>query len=146
MMNYKVVFSFVDGKILFLFVGYDDLFFDVVLCYGINLLLDCCEGVCGICMGCCEVGSYSLDYVDEDIFFVVDLEQCKVFVCQIWVCFDVVFYFDFVLIFCYVVVVQVYSGVVCELCLFFEDIVLFCFDVGVVGCQLDFLFGQYVCL
>ncbi|MBF3100480.1 2Fe-2S iron-sulfur cluster-binding protein, partial [Pseudomonas aeruginosa] len=65
-MNHKVALSFADGKTLFLPVGHDDLLLDAALRHGINLPLDCREGVCGTCMGRCEAGSYSLDYADED--------------------------------------------------------------------------------
>ncbi|MBF3260363.1 2Fe-2S iron-sulfur cluster binding domain-containing protein, partial [Pseudomonas aeruginosa] len=77
-MNHKVALSFADGKTLFLPVGHDDLLLDAALRHGINLPLDCREGVCGTCMGRCEAGSYSLDYADEDTLSAADLEQRKV--------------------------------------------------------------------
>ncbi len=100
-MNHKVALSFADGKTLFLPVGHDDLLLDAALRHGINLPLDCREGVCGTCMGRCEAGSYSLDYADEDTLSAADLEQRKVLACQTRVRSDAAFYFDFASTLCH---------------------------------------------
>ena len=39
---------------------------DAAVRQGINLPLDCREGVCGTCQGQCETGIYEQEYVDED--------------------------------------------------------------------------------
>ncbi|MBF2943625.1 2Fe-2S iron-sulfur cluster binding domain-containing protein, partial [Pseudomonas aeruginosa] len=114
-MNHKVALSFADGKTLFLPVGHDDLLLDAALRHGINLPLDCREGVCGTCMGRCEAGSYSLDYADEDTLSAADLEQRKVLACQTRVRSDAAFYFDFASTLCHAAAAQAHSGVVREL-------------------------------
>lgn len=142
-MNHKVALSFADGKTLFLPVGHDDLLLDAALRHGINLPLDCREGVCGTCMGRCEAGSYSLDYADEDTLSAADLEQRKVLACQTRVRSDAAFYFDFASTLCHAAAAQAHSGVVRELRLLSEDTALLRLDAGAAGRQLDFLPGQY---
>ncbi|MGV8604771.1 2Fe-2S iron-sulfur cluster-binding protein, partial [Pseudomonas aeruginosa] len=60
-MNHQVALIYADGKTLCLPVGHDDQLLDAALRHGINLPLDCREGVFGTCMGLCEAGSYSQD-------------------------------------------------------------------------------------
>lgn len=94
-MSHKVAFSFADGKTLFFPVQGNEILLDAALRNGINIPLDCREGVCATCMGRCESGQYSLDYVDEEALSARDLEQRKVLTCQTRVQSDASFYFDF---------------------------------------------------
>ena len=64
-MNHKVAFSFADGKTLFFPVQGNEILLDAALRNGINIPLDCREGVCGTCMGRCESGRYEMDYVAD---------------------------------------------------------------------------------
>ena len=54
-MNHKVAFSFADGKTLFFPVQGNEILLDAALRNGIKIPLDCREGVCGTCMGRCEL-------------------------------------------------------------------------------------------
>ena len=94
-MNHKVAFSFADGKTLFFPVGANEILLDAALRNGINIPLDCREGVCGTCQGRCESGDYTQDYVDEEALSSLDLQQRKMLSCQTRVKSDAAFYFDF---------------------------------------------------
>ncbi len=50
---------------------------DAAVRQGINLPLDCREGVCGTCQGQCETGIYEQEYVDEDALSERDLAERK---------------------------------------------------------------------
>ena len=93
-MNHKVAFSFADGKTLFFPVQANEILLDAALRNGINIPLDCREGVCGTCQGRCESGDYSQDYVDEEALSSQDLQQRKMLTCQTRVKSDAAFYFD----------------------------------------------------
>ena len=47
-MNHKVAFSFADGKTLFFPVNGNEILLDAALRNGINIPLDCREGVCAL--------------------------------------------------------------------------------------------------
>ncbi|WP_300630075.1 anthranilate 1,2-dioxygenase electron transfer component AntC [Pseudomonas sp.] len=94
-MNHKVAFSFADGKTLFFPVSANEILLDAALRNGINIPLDCREGVCGTCQGRCESGDYTQDYVDEEALSSLDLQQRKMLSCQTRVKSDATFYFDF---------------------------------------------------
>lgn len=81
-MNHKVAFSFADGKTLFFPVQANEILLDAALRNGINIPLDCREGVCGTCQGRCDSGDYSQDYVDEEALCAQDLLQRKMLSCQ----------------------------------------------------------------
>lgn len=85
-MNYWIVFNFEDGVICFIYVVFGEIVVDVVYCQGINIFLDCCDGVCGICKCLVEVGCYVLgqDYID-DVFSVEEVVCGYVLICQMCV-------------------------------------------------------------
>ncbi|MEX3694369.1 2Fe-2S iron-sulfur cluster-binding protein [Paraburkholderia sp. BR14263] len=68
---------------------------DAALRSGVNIPLDCREGVCGTCQGRCESGSYTQDYVDEEALSPDDLAARKILSCQTRLQSDASFYFDF---------------------------------------------------
>ncbi|MDW7564273.1 2Fe-2S iron-sulfur cluster-binding protein, partial [Klebsiella pneumoniae] len=70
------------------------LLLDAAVRQGINLPLDCREGVCGTCQGQCETGIYEQEYVDEDALSERDLAERKMLACQTRVKSDAAFYFD----------------------------------------------------
>lgn len=94
-MTYKVAFNFADGKTLFCAVHGNEILLDAALRSGINIPLDCREGVCATCQGRCESGRYTQDYVDDEALSAADLAQRKVLTCQTRVQSDATFYFDF---------------------------------------------------
>ncbi len=94
-MNHKVAFSFADGKTSFFEVKPNELLLDAALRNGVNIPLDCREGVCGTCQGRCESGQFTQDYVDDEALSEHDLAQRKMLSCQTRVQSDASFYFDF---------------------------------------------------
>ena len=48
-MGHSVALNFADGKTFFISVNNDELLLDAAVRQGINLPLDCREGVCGTC-------------------------------------------------------------------------------------------------
>lgn len=93
-MGHSVALNFADGKTFFISVNDDELLLDAAVRQGINLPLDCREGVCGTCQGQCETGIYEQDYVDEDALSERDLAERKMLACQTRVMSNAAFYFD----------------------------------------------------
>lgn len=93
-MGHSVALNFADGKTFFISVNNDELLLDAAVRQGINLPLDCREGVCGTCQGQCETGIYEQEYVDEDALSERDLAERKMLACQTRVKSNAAFYFD----------------------------------------------------
>lgn len=142
-MNHKVAFSFADGKTLFFPVKPNEILLDAALRNGINIPLDCREGVCGTCQGRCESGQYSQDYVDEEALTAQDLEQRKMLSCQTRVQSDAAFYFDFDSSLCNSAGPASLSGSVIEVRQVSESTAILYLDLGSSEPTLDFLPGQY---
>ena len=142
-MNHKVAFSFADGKTLFFPVKPNEILLDAALRNGINIPLDCREGVCGTCQGRCESGQYSQDYVDEEALSAEDLAQRKMLSCQTRVQSDAAFYFDFDSSLCNSAGPVSLSGSVIEVRQVSESTAILYLDLGSSEPALDFLPGQY---
>lgn len=142
-MSHKVAFSFADGKTLFFPVQGNEILLDAALRHGINIPLDCREGVCATCMGRCESGDYSLDYVDEEALSAKDLQQRKVLTCQTRVKSDASFYFDFDSTLCSNAGPVHQHGVVTAVQQVSPTTAILHVDAGANGQHLDFLPGQY---
>lgn len=142
-MNHKVAFSFADGKTLFFPVQANEILLDAALRNGINIPLDCREGVCGTCQGRCESGDYSQDYVDEEALSSLDLQQRKMLTCQTRVKSDAAFYFDFASSLCNASGPAQLSGKVTEVSQVSASTAILHLDLGTTGQPLDFLPGQY---
>lgn len=142
-MSHKVAFSFADGKTLFFPVQGNEILLDAALRNGINIPLDCREGVCGTCMGRCESGRYEMDYVDEEALSAQDIEQRKILTCQTRVKSDASFYFDFDSSLCSAARPAQQRGVVSRVEQVSPTTAILHVDAGADGQQLDFLPGQY---
>lgn len=142
-MSHKVAFSFADGKTLFFPVQGNEILLDAALRNGINIPLDCREGVCGTCMGRCESGRYEMDYVDEEALSAQDIEQRKILTCQTRVKSDASFYFDFDSSLCNAARPAEQRGVVSHVEQVSPTTAILHVDAGRDGQQLDFLPGQY---
>lgn len=94
-MDHKVALSFADGTTQFLTVQGNERLLDAALRHGLNIPLDCREGVCGTCRGQCESGQYSLDYADEEALSADELASRYILACQTRVQSDATFRFDF---------------------------------------------------
>ncbi|SEN57372.1 anthranilate 1,2-dioxygenase reductase subunit [Pseudomonas sp. ok272] len=139
-MNHKVAFSFADGKTLFFPVQANEILLDAALRNGINIPLDCREGVCGTCQGRCESGDYSQDYVDEEALSSLDLAQRKMLTCQTRVTSDATFYFDFASSLCNAAKPAQRLGKVCEVQPVSDSTAIVYLQLDQ---PLDFLPGQY---
>ncbi|MGH8384249.1 MAG: anthranilate 1,2-dioxygenase electron transfer component AntC [Pseudomonas sp.] len=142
-MNHKIAFSFADGKTLFFEAGANELLLDAALRNGVNIPLDCREGVCGTCQGRCESGQYTLDYVDEEALSERDLAQRKILACQTRLHSDATFAFDFDSSLCSAVGTQIVQGVVTSVELVSRSTAILHLDASATAQQLNFLPGQY---
>lgn len=142
-MNHKVAFSFADGKTLFFPVQANEILLDAALRNGINIPLDCREGVCGTCQGRCESGDYSQDYVDEEALSSQDLQQRKMLTCQTRVKSDATFYFDFASSLCNAAGPDQLTATVTDVKQVSASTAILHLDLGDVGQSLDYLPGQY---
>ncbi|RAI71136.1 anthranilate 1,2-dioxygenase electron transfer component AntC [Pseudomonas fluorescens] len=142
-MNHKVAFSFADGKTLFFPVQPNEILLDAALRNGINIPLDCREGVCGTCQGRCESGDYSQDYVDEEALSSLDLQQRKMLTCQTRVKSDAAFYFDFASSLCNASGPDRLNATVTDVRQISTSTAILHLDLGSDTPALDFLPGQY---
>ncbi|MCW8276470.1 anthranilate 1,2-dioxygenase electron transfer component AntC [Pseudomonas sp. PCH199] len=142
-MNHKVAFSFADGKTLFFPVKPNEILLDAALRNGINIPLDCREGVCGTCQGRCESGDYSQDYVDEEALSSLDLQQRKMLTCQTRVKSDAAFYFDFASSLCNASGPDRLSATVTDVRQISASTAILHLDLGTATQALDYLPGQY---
>lgn len=142
-MNHKVAFSFADGKTAFFEVKANELLLDAALRNGVNLPLDCREGVCGTCQGRCESGRYTQDYVDDEALSAQDLAQRKMLSCQTRVQSDAAFYFDFDSSLCNAGASQRVQARVNRVQRVSASTAILHLDASAARGQLDFLPGQY---
>jgi anthranilate 1,2-dioxygenase reductase subunit len=142
-MNHKVAFSFADGKTLFFPVQPNEILLDAALRNGINIPLDCREGVCGTCQGRCESGDYSQDYVDEEALSSQDLLQRKMLTCQTRVKSDAAFYFDFASSLCNAAGPDRLRATVTDVKQVSASTAILHLNLGNAGQLLDYLPGQY---
>jgi anthranilate 1,2-dioxygenase reductase subunit len=139
--SHKVAFSFADGKTLFFPVQANEILLDAALRSGINIPLDCREGVCGTCQGRCESGDYTQEYVDDEALSALDLAQRKMLSCQTRVQSDAAFYFDFDSSLCNAVGPALQHGRVRAVQQVSPSTAIL--HVNAEGQQLDYLPGQY---
>ncbi len=142
-MNYKVAFSFADGKTFFCMASASESVLDAALRNGIRIPLDCREGVCGTCQGRCDTGSYSQAYVDEDALSEDDLAQGKVLACQTRVKSDAAFYFDFDSSLCSAEPTRQLDGTVIRVDKVSAGTAVLHLDVSASCNGVDYLPGQY---
>ncbi|MEX3824864.1 anthranilate 1,2-dioxygenase electron transfer component AntC, partial [Paraburkholderia sp. BR14262] len=142
-MSHKVAFSFADGKTVFFDVRSGEILLDAALRSGVNIPLDCREGVCGTCQGRCESGSYTQDYVDEEALSPHDLAARKTLSCQTRVQSDASFYFDFDSSLCGAGGKRLLTGQVSGVRQVSETTAILDLDAGAHAGRLDFLPGQY---
>lgn len=142
-MSHKIAFNFADGKTAFFSIRPNELLLDAALRSGINIPLDCREGVCGTCQGRCESGAYTQDYVDEETLSAEDIAQRKMLSCQTRVQSDASFYFDFDSSLCSAVGASLTTARVADLRQVSETTAILHLDASAYAQQLDFLPGQY---
>ncbi|MCM2494742.1 anthranilate 1,2-dioxygenase electron transfer component AntC [Burkholderia glumae] len=142
-MNHRVAFSFADGKTVFFDIHKDELLLDAALRNGVNIPLDCREGVCGTCQGRCESGRYTQDYVDEETLSPADLAARKMLSCQTRVQSDASFYFDFASGLCSAAGTQSLTGRVAAVKQVSETTAILHVDASAHERRIDFLPGQY---
>lgn len=142
-MTHKVALNFSDGKTAFFDVHANELLLDAALRNGVNIPLDCREGVCGTCQGRCESGAYTQDYVDEETLSEDDLANRKMLSCQTRVQSDASFYFDFDSSLCQSGSTHMASARVEAVELVSETTAILRIDASAHERRIDFLPGQY---
>lgn len=142
-MSHKVAFSFADGKTLFFDIDANEILLDAALRNGVNIPLDCREGVCGTCQGRCESGDYEQDYVDEETLSADDLAQRKMLSCQTRVRSDAAFYFDFDSALCRAASTELITATVTGLQQVSDSTAILHLDASATARRLNYLPGQY---
>lgn len=143
MSMHKVAFSFADGKTLFFAVEPSEILIDAAMRHGINIPLDCREGVCATCQGRCESGLYTQEYVDDEALSADDLAKGKVLTCQTRVQSDAAFYFDFASSLCNSNPLAPVTAVVTKVEQISAETAVLHLDASSSAAMLDFLPGQY---
>lgn len=93
-MSHTAAIVFRDGNTRFIEVKENELLMDASLRQGVNLPVDCREGVCATCRGQCESGEIELDYVDEEALTEKEIESGHILACQTRLKSSGSFYFD----------------------------------------------------
>lgn len=93
-MSYTAAIVFRDGNTRFIEVKENELLMDASLRQGVNLPVDCREGVCATCRGLCESGEVELDYVDEEALSEKEIGAGHILACQTRLKSSGSFYFD----------------------------------------------------
>lgn len=82
-MSYKITINFEDDVSRFIECGEHETILDAAYRQGINLPMDCADGVCGTCKGTCERGTYDLgDEYLEDALSDDEADEGMVLTCQ----------------------------------------------------------------
>lgn len=142
-MEHSVALNFADGKTFFISVQEDELLLDAAIRQGIQLPLDCREGVCGTCQGQCETGIYEQEYVDEEALSPRDLAERKMLACQTRVQSDAAFFFDHDSSICNTGDTLKISTTVTQVELVSETTAILHVDASHYSQQLQYLPGQY---
>lgn len=142
-MGHSVALNFADGKTFFIAVNNDELLLDAAIRQGINLPLDCREGVCGTCQGQCETGIYEQEYVDEEALSPRDLAERKMLACQTRVQSDAAFFFDHDSSICNTGDTLKINTIVKHVELVSETTAILHVDASHYSEQLQYLAGQY---
>ncbi|TCM60675.1 anthranilate 1,2-dioxygenase reductase subunit [Acinetobacter calcoaceticus] len=142
-MGHSVALNFADGKTFFISVNNDELLLNAAIRQGINIPLDCREGVCGTCQGQCETGIYEQEYVDEDALSERDLAERKMLACQTRVKSNAAFYFDHSSELCNAGETLKIASTVTAVELVSETTAILHVDAGDHKDQLHYLPGQY---
>lgn len=93
-MTHRAAIIFRDGLTQFIQVRQNEKLLDAAFRHGIQLPLDCREGVCATCRGRCESGSIEMEYVDDEALSASELEQGYMLACQTKLKSAGSFYFD----------------------------------------------------
>lgn len=93
-MTHRAAIIFRDGLTQFIQVEQNEKLLDAAFRHGIQLPLDCREGVCATCRGFCESGTIEMEYVDDEALSASELEQGYMLACQTTLTSPGSFYFD----------------------------------------------------
>lgn len=93
-MTHRAAIIFRDGLTQFIQVEQNEKLLDAAFRHGIQLPLDCREGVCATCRGLCESGTIDMEYVDEDALSDSEVAQGHMLACQTRLQSACSFYFD----------------------------------------------------
>lgn len=81
-MHNTAAIVFRDGTTRFVKVDADEMLMDAAQRHGVNLPVDCREGVCGTCRCLREAGEVDVEYIDEEALTEEEVEQGHVLACQ----------------------------------------------------------------
>lgn len=81
-MHNTAAIVFRDGTTRFVNVGKDELLMDAARRQGVNLPVDCREGVCGTCRCLRESGDVDVEYIDEEALTEEEVAAGHVLACQ----------------------------------------------------------------
>lgn len=93
-MTHRAAIIFRDGVSQFIDVEPNEILLDAAFRHGLQLPLDCREGVCATCRGLCESGDVDMEYVDEDALSPEQISQGHILACQTRLKSSGTFYFD----------------------------------------------------
>ena len=93
-MAHAATIVFRDGKTSHIEVRPNELLMDAARRQGIQLPVDCREGVCATCRGICESGVIDQEYVDDEALTPVELAKGHMLACQTRLKSSGTFYFD----------------------------------------------------
>lgn len=93
-MAHAATIVFRDGKTSHIEVRPNELLMEAARRQGVQLPVDCREGVCATCRGVCESGVIEQDYVDDEALTPAELAKGHMLACQTRLKSNGTFYFD----------------------------------------------------
>lgn len=141
-MTHSAAIIFRDGLTQFIQVEPSETLLDAAFRHGIQLPLDCREGVCATCRGVCEAGSIEMEYVDDEALSAHELEQGHMLACQTRLKSSGTFYFDIDSSICHLAQ-QSYRGRVSALALLSDSVATLEITLEPGEAELHYLPGQY---
>jgi anthranilate 1,2-dioxygenase reductase subunit len=141
-MTHRATIIFRDGLTQFIQVEQHEKLLDAAFRHGIQLPLDCREGVCATCRGRCESGTIEMEYVDDEALSASELEQGYILACQTRLTSSGSFYFDIDSSICNLSQ-QNYCGRVSALNMLSDTVATLEITLGAEEPALHYLPGQY---
>lgn len=141
-MYHTAAIVFRDGATRFIKVNPDELLMDAAQRHGVNLPVDCREGVCATCRCLRESGEVEVEYIDEEALTEAEVEAGHVLACQTRLKSPGSFYFDIDSSICSVAT-EIFEGTVSAVEQVSEGAAILEVTLDDTGAVMHYLPGQY---
>ncbi|MGR2739243.1 anthranilate 1,2-dioxygenase electron transfer component AntC [Billgrantia sp. Q4P2] len=141
-MYHTAAIVFRDGATRFIKVEPNELLMDAAQRHGVNLPVDCREGVCATCRCLREAGEVEVEYIDEEALTEEEVQAGHVLACQTRLKSSASFYFDIDSNVCSVAT-EIFAGTVSAVEQVSEGAAILEVTLDDAGAAMHYLPGQY---